>query len=202
MTIDWASLGLGIVVGGGIVGAMPAFRPINRVQTPWWAKRILNRLDDIVATLTEAVQGWRDYTADLKAQRDAAVTALAEANDRAQTAATALADFQANDAETDAQQLADQAKADADFVQSALDEVKTPPEQPPVVDQPIDGIPATETPDPADETPVSEPEPEPATDLPPVEDDEDVTGTPEPTTETPADDPEATPPSESPNPLA
>lgn len=91
-----------------------------------------------MATLAEAVQGWRDYTAELKAQRDAAVGSLAEANDRAQAAAEALAQFQADDAATDAQQLADQAQADADFVQSALDEVKTPPAEPPVISEPVE----------------------------------------------------------------
>lgn len=145
-----------VLVGGTLI-FVSAFRRISHSETPWWAKRILNRLEEIVATLTEAVQGWRDYTADLKAQRDAAVDALAEANDRAQAAATALADFQADDAATDASQLAAQAQSDADFVQGALDEVKTPPEQPPVTEQPVDGIPAEETPDPGVSDPAADP---------------------------------------------
>lgn len=143
---------IGIIVGGGIVALMPPFRQIARDGTPWWAKRILNRLDDIVATLSEAVAGWRAYTNDLKAQvkaandaRDVALSGLDAANTAAQNAAAALADFQANDAVTDAQQLSDQAQADADAVQAALDEAKAADvpevEVPPVVDQPIDGIP-------------------------------------------------------------
>lgn len=102
------------------------------------------RIERIMATLQEAVDGWKQYTADLKAQRDAAVAALDEANTRAQTAADALAAFQADDAATDASQLADQAQADADFVQGALDEVKTPVEEPPVISEPVDEAPPSE----------------------------------------------------------
>jgi hypothetical protein len=90
-----------------------------------------------MATLQEAVDGWKAYTAELKAQRDAAVAALDEANTRAQSAADALAAFQADDAATDASQLAAQAQSDADFVQGALDEVKTPVEPPPVTEEPV-----------------------------------------------------------------
>jgi hypothetical protein len=97
---------------------------------PWWAKRILQRLDDLVATLADAVQGWTDYAAELKAQRDEAVAALAEANTRAQSAVEALNQFVADDAATDASQLATQAQQDADFVANALAVVKNPPAEP------------------------------------------------------------------------
>jgi DNA anti-recombination protein RmuC len=93
-------------------------------------RSINDKLGIIMATLQEAVQNWTDYANDLKTQRDNAVAALEEANTRAQTAADALAQFQADDAATDATQLAEQAQADADFVQSALDSVKEPPAQP------------------------------------------------------------------------
>jgi hypothetical protein len=102
----------------------------------------MQKLEDDMATLAEAVQGWRDYTAALQQQRDAAVAALDEANSRAQSAADALAAFQADDAATDAQQLADQAQADADFVQGALNDVQNPVVPPPVIDEPITDTPS------------------------------------------------------------
>lgn len=107
--------------------------------------------EKIMATLQEAVDGWKSYTTDLKAQRDAAVAALDEANTRAAAAAQALADFQANDAETDASQLAAQAQSDADFVQGALDEVKNPPAEPPVITEPVDETPVDEPAEPTEE---------------------------------------------------
>jgi DNA repair exonuclease SbcCD ATPase subunit len=126
-------------------------------------KQVLTKLGAIVATLQEAVDGWRAYTDELKAQRDAAVAALEEASTRADTAAEALAQFQADDAATDAQQLADQAQADADFVQGELDKVKTPVEEPPVISEPVEEPPA--------EPPVEEPPVEqPPLEEPPVED--------------------------------
>jgi cell wall-associated NlpC family hydrolase len=104
----------------------------------------LNRIDQkvntIMATLTEALEGWKSYPAELITQRDAAVAALTDAQTAAQTAADALAAFQADDAATDAQQLADQAQADADAVQAALDAVKTPPVAPPVVGEPVEPV--------------------------------------------------------------
>ena len=106
-------------------------------KTPEWAKQLIRKVNTIMATLQEALDGWKSYTADLKAQRDAAVAALDAANTAAAAAAQALADFQANDAETDASQLAAQAQADADAVQAALDEVKTPVEPPPVIEEPV-----------------------------------------------------------------
>lgn len=99
--------------------------------------QILRRLDSLVATLQEAIDGWKSYTADLKAQRDAAVAALTAAQAAAQAAADALAQFQADDAATDASQLAAQAQTDADAVQAALDEVKNPPVEPPVITEPV-----------------------------------------------------------------
>lgn len=109
-----------------------------------WPLRIERKLDTIMATLQEAVQGWRDYTDALKAALADAVAALEEANTRAQTAADALAQFQADDAATDATQLADQAQADADFVSGELDKVKNPPEEPPVVSEPVEETPPVE----------------------------------------------------------
>lgn len=102
-------------------------------------QKINDQLRGIMATLDEAVQAWRDYTADLKTQRDDAVAALEAANTAAQAAADALAQFQADDAATDASQLAAQAQADADAVAAALEEVKTPVPAPPAISEPVDG---------------------------------------------------------------
>lgn len=90
-----------------------------------------------MATLQDAINGWRAYTTELIAQRDSAVAGLTEATKAAKDAADALAQFQADDAATDASQLADQAQAHADAVQAALDEVKNPVVPPPVIDEPI-----------------------------------------------------------------
>lgn len=78
----------------------------------------------IMATLSEAIQGWRDYASELKSQRDAAVQIAQDAADRASAAAEALAQFQADDAATDAAQLAAQAEADAQAVADALTDFK------------------------------------------------------------------------------
>ena len=102
-------------------------------QHYWFEKR----LESLMATLHEAIDGWKAYVADLKAQLATAVVALTDAQTAAQAAADALVAFQADDAATDASQLAAQAQADADAVQAALDEVKTPVEPPPVVEEPI-----------------------------------------------------------------
>lgn len=110
----------------------------------WALAEIKWKVTQIMATLSEAVEGWKAYTADLKAQRDAAVAALDEANTRAQAAADALAQFQADDAATDASQLAAQAQADADAVQAALDEVSNPPVEPPVISEPVEEAPPVE----------------------------------------------------------
>ena len=115
--------------------------------------RIEHRLEREMATLQEAIDGWKAYTADLKSQLATAVSGLTEAQAAAQAAADALASFQADDAATDASQLAAQAQADADAVQAALDEVKNPPAEPPVISEPVD--------QPADSTPVAEPTPPP-----------------------------------------
>ena len=99
---------------------------------------LAQKLEEIMATLQEAIDGWKAYAADLRAQRDAAVAGLGDANARAQANADALAAFQADDAATDASQLAAQAQADADAVQAALDEVKNPPVEPPVLSEPVE----------------------------------------------------------------
>ena len=99
----------------------------------------------MATTLQGAIDGWRAYTADLVAQRDAAVAGLASATKAAKDNADALAAFQADDAATDASQLAAQAQSDADAVQAALDAVKNPVVPPPVIQEPIT-LPVTEEP--------------------------------------------------------
>ena len=108
---------------------------------PKWAvaqeHRLNRRLDAIMATLSEALDGWRAYVGELKDQLAQAVSGLTDAQSAAQAAADALAAFQADDAATDASQLAAQAQADADAVQAALDEVKNPLVEPPVLSEPV-----------------------------------------------------------------
>lgn len=117
---------------------------MRRSPTPEWARYLLWsqaetlwKVNTIMATLAEAVDGWKAYTADLKAQLAAAVAGLTDANTRAQSALDQLNAFVADDALTDASQLAEQAQADADAVQAALDEVKNPPAEPPVISKPV-----------------------------------------------------------------
>jgi len=121
---------------------MPGFWLFDDSVQPEWAvkfeQRIDKKLEGIVATLQEALDGWRAYTQDLKDQLAAAVQGLTDAQAKAQASADALAQFQADDAATDASQLAAQAQADADAVQAALDAVKNPVEPPPVVEEPVE----------------------------------------------------------------
>ena len=109
--------------------------------------RIEGKVDSIMVSFQEAKQNWVDYANELKAQRDAAVSALEQAQTTAQAAAEALQDFQDNDAVTDAQQLADQAQQFADELSTALNEVKDPPQEPePLPDEPTEEPPAEEQP--------------------------------------------------------
>jgi len=104
--------------------------------------RIEQKVDYLMASFEEAKQAWVDYATELKSQRDAAVAALESAQTAAQQNADALAAFQADDAATDAQQLADQSQALADELTAALDGVQNPPTEP----RPLPEPPAEETP--------------------------------------------------------
>lgn len=92
--------------------------------------RIEQKVDLFMATWAESVQAWTDYATELQKQRDDAVAALTEAQASAQSAADALSAYQADDAATDAQQLADQAQQFADQLALALVAVKNPPPAP------------------------------------------------------------------------
>jgi uncharacterized phage infection (PIP) family protein YhgE len=98
----------------------------------------LQRIEDIVAkTWAEVVGETTTYISELKAQRDEAVAALTDAQATAQSNADALATFQADDAATDAQQLADAEQRLADELAAAVDAVKNPPAEPePLPEQP------------------------------------------------------------------
>jgi deoxyribodipyrimidine photolyase len=107
---------------------------------------IAQKVDTLVASFEEAKTAWIDYANNLKTQRDEAVAALESAQGRAQEAADQLAQFQSDDAATDAQQLADQAAAFAQELQDALDSVQDAPEEPEPLPEP-----------PTEETPTEEP---------------------------------------------
>lgn len=92
--------------------------------------RIEQKVDSLMASFAEAKQEWVDYTTTLKNENEALRQALTEAAATAQTNADALAAFQADDAQTDAQQLADQEQAFADDLQKTLDELQEPAEEP------------------------------------------------------------------------
>lgn len=122
-------------------------------------RAINNRLGVIMATLAEILDGfrawgqsWKDRANAETARADAAVAALTEAQAAAQTSADALAAFQADDAATDASQIANQAQADADAAQAALDaalaadQPPAPAEEPPADVTPTDVTPAEEPP--------------------------------------------------------
>lgn len=117
---------------------------------PAWAKsmesRISQQIGEVMASLSEVLEGfkswgtsWKDQATAEKARADAAVAALGDMPQQLQAAADALAQFQADDAATDATQLAQQAQADADAAQAKLDEVLAadvppePPAEPPAV---------------------------------------------------------------------
>jgi regulator of replication initiation timing len=100
--------------------------------------RIEEKVDWIMASFAEAKQEWVDYATALQEENAALRTALTEAQATAQTNADALAAFQADDATTDAQQLADQEQAFADDLQKTLDELQEPPEEPEPLPEPGD----------------------------------------------------------------
>ena len=90
-----------------------------------------------MTSFEQAKENWVSYATELKSQRDEAVAALTDAQQKAADAATALQQFQDDDAATDASQLADQAQQFADELQQALDSVKEPPAEPePLPEQP------------------------------------------------------------------
>jgi hypothetical protein len=98
-------------------------------------KVIDKKVSSLMASFEEAKQNWVSYATDLKTQRDEAVAALTDAQQKATDAATALQQFQDDDAATDASQLADQAQAFADDLQNTLDGIKdAPPEPEPLPD--------------------------------------------------------------------
>lgn len=100
-------------------------------------KSLHTKVDSIMATYAEAKQEWVDYTHELQDENAQLRQALTDAQATAQTNADALAAFQADDAVTDAQQLADQEQAFADDLQQTLDELQEPPAEPePLPDEP------------------------------------------------------------------
>jgi septal ring factor EnvC (AmiA/AmiB activator) len=90
----------------------------------------IERWEPIVASWAEVKQGTIDYINELKAQRDEAVGALTDAQSSAQANADALAAFQADDAATDAQQIAEAQQALANELAAAVESVKNPPAEP------------------------------------------------------------------------
>jgi regulator of replication initiation timing len=106
----------------------PIFNSLNRIE---------HNQEVMMATYTEVKQEWVDYTQALQAENADLRTALTDAQAAAAENAQALADFQADDAATDAQQLADAAQAIADDLQSTLDGLKEPLAEPePLPDPP------------------------------------------------------------------
>jgi len=101
-------------------------------------RRLNNNLEALMATFAEAVQAWKDAYNGQKARADAAEAALGSAQQAAQDAATALQQFQDDDAATDAQQIADATQALADQLQAALDEVQNATPEPPADDEPVE----------------------------------------------------------------
>ena len=91
-------------------------------------RRSLNRLARIMVDFDQVRADYKAYAQAQKDRADAAVAALEAAQTRAEASDQALADFQANDAATDAAQLLAQREADAAALQSDLDDVKGIPE--------------------------------------------------------------------------
>jgi len=97
------------------------------------------KVDLLMATYAEAKQEWVDYTKQLQDENAQLRQAVTDAQAAAQSNADALAQFQADDAATDAQQLADAAQAVADDLQSTLDGLKNPPAPPEPLPEPAPG---------------------------------------------------------------
>ena len=105
--------------------------------------RIEQNQEAMMATYAEVKQEWVDYTKALQDENAQLRQSLSDAQAAAQANADALAQFQADDAATDAQQLADQAQAIADDLQSTLDGLQAPPVEPDPLPEPDPG---TDTP--------------------------------------------------------
>ena len=101
--------------------------------------RIEQNQETFMATYQEAKQEWVDYTKQLQDENAELRQAVTDAQAAAQSNADALAQFQADDAQTDAQQLADAAQAVADDLQSTLDGLKNPPQEPEPLPEPDPG---------------------------------------------------------------
>lgn len=100
-------------------------------------KSLHTKVDTLMASYEEAKQEWVDYTHQLQDENAQLRQALTDAEATAQTNAQALADFQADDEATDAQQLADQAQAFADDLSETVADLKAPAEEPqPLPDEP------------------------------------------------------------------
>ena len=90
-----------------------------------------------MASYAESKQAWVDYTEELQTENAELRAALTDAQATAQANADALAAFQADDAATDAQQLADQEQAFADDLAKTLEDLKAPAAPPePLPDEP------------------------------------------------------------------
>jgi len=110
---------------------------LKRIETSLTS--LHQKVDSLMATYAEAKQEWVDYTKALQDENAQLRQAVTDAQAAAQANADALAQFQADDAATDAQQLADAAQAVADDLQSTLDGLKNPPAPPEPLPEPDPG---------------------------------------------------------------
>jgi endonuclease/exonuclease/phosphatase (EEP) superfamily protein YafD len=105
---------------------------------PEWAARLERKIGLIMATVAEALQGWRAYTDALKAQ----VADLAEQLEVAQTTVQQLID---TDAAEDAAQAAALTEQIAQQISDALASAQAVPEVP-EPEPPIEPVPEPEAP--------------------------------------------------------
>ena len=98
---------------------------------PQWAVRLEEKVDGLMATVQEALQGWRDYTDALKSH----IAELESSLTAAQGTVQELIDTDAAQDAAQAQALTEQI---AQQINDALSAVQNPPTPEPVVDQPVD----------------------------------------------------------------
>ncbi|QFG10145.1 hypothetical protein PBI_LEMURIA_59 [Mycobacterium phage Lemuria] len=110
-------------------------------------RKQLAKVVRLMASFDQVRADYKAYATELKEQRDAAIAAAEAAAERDRASLAALEAFQADDAATDAAQLVAQRQADADALQSDLDDVKGRPEpvepEVPATDPPVPAEPST-----------------------------------------------------------
>lgn len=104
---------------------------LDLFSQPSWAIRIEQNQEKLMATVVEALAGWREYTDALKAQ-------VADLTGQLEGAQETVQQLRDTDAAEDAAQAAALTEQIAQQISDALTAAKATPDVPPVVDEPVE----------------------------------------------------------------